>query len=182
MEICQIDKETNNIHICKSAVCGVRLTRYCRKCVTFATGAGETVEHPTYSTARRAAPCTSKLDMVFLLQEKRIQLARAQGRAWHFSLGGHGLTKIDSATRWRTHRCGSAPGPLVPANTDRSIQRQTSCRTFATNPGPTPHRVQRESSADTAVISYCVPAASARWKKLSIPVPAPLKSSPYTLR
>ena len=69
MEICQTDKETNNIHICKSAVCGVRLTRYCRKFVTFATGAEETVEHPTYSTARRAAPFTSKLDMVFLLQE-----------------------------------------------------------------------------------------------------------------
>ena len=51
------------------AVCGVRLTRYCRKGVTFATGAGETVEYPTYSTARRAAPCTSKLEMVFLLQK-----------------------------------------------------------------------------------------------------------------
>ena len=45
------------------------VTRYCRKCVTFATGAGETVEYPTYSTVRRAAPCTSKLEMVFLLQE-----------------------------------------------------------------------------------------------------------------
>ena len=116
--------------------------------------------------------------MVFLLQEKRIQLARAKGRAWHFSLGGHGLTKIDSSRGLQTLLCASTTGSSRSADIDRSLQSQTSCRTFSANPGPTPHRVQRERSAGTTTMPCCVPVASARWRKLSIPVPAPLKSSP----
>ena len=53
-------------------VCRVGLET-ARRFVTSAERPEETVEHPTYSTARRAAPFTSKLNMVIQLQENEFR-------------------------------------------------------------------------------------------------------------